>query len=148
MVTKTVETADPQHYLRLLLIRLLETQQCLTPHINSPSVSFLKPQFMANAYTLSEIKSWLESQPQGILPQGQSPSSVPAAETSGVESPVGEGGQRPSPFAWRAPHRETATASQVLSSLPSNFIASSGAQISGGRIVFQPPSLPTKPSDT
>jgi hypothetical protein len=54
----TPDSADPRHYFRLLLQRLLETQQCLRPYCQK--APFLALQSQANESILLEIKSWLE----------------------------------------------------------------------------------------
>lgn len=54
------DSADPQHYFRLLLLRLLETRKCLSaipPSIVWPE---LMVQRMINDSTLLEIESWLK----------------------------------------------------------------------------------------
>lgn len=143
---KAVETANPRQYLRLLLMRLLETQAALRPFIHLPQMSAVRQQFQENEYTLSEIKSWLESHPpETISPLGPSESTAPSAVTSGAESSTTpsetrdtQSGVSSNPFVWRT-YRPTApvATSQVRSSLPSNVTLPAGAVISNGRITFQ-----------
>lgn len=80
---KEVEEASPDHYPRLLLYRLLETQKCLSSIIKHPALATVKTQFMVNESTLSEIKSWLEAQGGNFHPSLSS-SSVTRAERLGV----------------------------------------------------------------
>lgn len=134
------ENADPSHYLRLLLLRLLETQKCLTPLLSLPALSHLRLQIQTNAYTLLEIKQWLEttgdtsvtgpplSSARGVAPSGVGSSSPPAQVA----------GPPPSAFAWRAPKGVVHSPQQVVSSLPSSLALPLTAQILAGRITFRP----------
>lgn len=135
-----VETAPPQQYLRMLLIALLETQQCLSPKLHEPALAFLRFRYQQNAYTLSEIKSWLEAVGD-TSPLGPSPVSVQPAETSGHEvSPlvVRGGGPITSPFAIVALPR-TAPPSPEASSSPSRYTLPDSALTSDGSVTFQLP---------
>lgn len=152
MSSKTVETANPQQYLRLLLMRLLETQQQLRPLINQPTFALLKVQYLTNESTLSEIKSWLEEQ-DSISPLGPSASTASSVGTSGRElsqpssdpTPSSSGYSR-NPFVWRTYQpTEPAGTSQVRSSLPSGVTLPPSAEIIRGRVIFRTQSLPEKP---
>lgn len=145
---KAVETANPRQYLRLLLMRLLETQAAIRPMVDLPSMGVVRQQYRENEYILSEIKSWLESQPpETASPLGPSESTVRSAETSGPESSSpasrsepAEAGPTKNPFVWRT-YRPTVpvATSQVRSSLRSGYTLPAGAKIINGRIVFQKP---------
>jgi hypothetical protein len=150
---KNVETADPRQYLRLLLMRLLETQACLRKLLNSTSASaILRDQYQTNEYTLLEIRSWLEEQDE-TSPLGPSASTAPSAATSGDGSsakpsdpePPSSGSSK-NPFVWRTYEpTEPRGSSQVRSSLPSAVTLPDSAEIIRGRIVFRPPSSTEKP---
>lgn len=149
-----VETANPQQYLRLLLMRLLETQKCLKPFVERPEFALLKRQFQENAYILSEIESWLRANPSGS-PLGPSLSSARSVETPGEgsksstgETPITTPTAVPSPFAWRTPKEVPVSTSQVVSSLPSRTSLPDSAEVSRGKITFQPSFLSTKPKGT
>lgn len=154
MAKGPVEVANPQQYLRLLLLRLLETQKALTPFLQRPEMTAVRQQFQENAYILSEIRSWLEGQPTTSL-LGPSLSTAPCASTSGPEStsspdtPTTSSGPPPNPFAWRTPrHMDHAGTSQVRSSLPSGHTLPPTAKITRGTICFQPAFLSAKPAST
>lgn len=140
-----VETADPRQYLRLMLIRLLETQKCLTPLINNPAFAALKMQYQTNDYTLQEIRSWLEAE-DAISPLGPSCCTAPSVgkfgpglRESAPELTVTPPGSQPNAFAWRTFRPEVPVgSSQVQSSLPSGVTLPDSAEISNGRIVFRP----------
>lgn len=149
-MTQPVETANPQQYLRLLLMRLLETQAAIRPVAHMPQLAALRRQYQENEYILSEIKSWLERQPKETeSPLGPSGSTVSDVVVSGPESsqPSSEmkptdSGSSQSPFAWRTPRQmDSRGTSQVQSSLPSGLILPDSAKISNGGITFLPPSL-------
>jgi hypothetical protein len=157
MAKGPVEVANPQQYLRLLLLRLLETQKALQPFINRPEMVVVKRQFQENAYILSEIRSWLEAQDE-TSPLGPSLSSARVAEKCGpglcdqtpstpaTETPPGE---RPNPFAWRTSSNLVPVGtSQVRSSLPSECTLPDTATILRGTISFRPPCFPAKPPST
>lgn len=152
-MAQPVETADPDQYLRLLLIRLLETQKCLSPLLKSPAFAPVRMQFQVNAHTLSEIESWLAS-PAAISHPGTSPSSVPAVDAFGQRSkptdppPSITAGTLENPFVWNAAKTPRRSESEVRSSLPSNVKLSDSASISNGRVIFRLPSSPTKPNAT
>jgi len=156
MAKGPVERAHPQQYLRLLLMRLLETQKCLKPLIERPEMSLVRRQFQENAYILSEIESWLKETPD-ISPLGPSLSSVPGAgsygpglsESTPMPSPDSISPTKPpSPFAWRTPKEVPRTESQVRSSMPSAVKLPDSAEISRGRVTFRPPFLSGKPPAT
>jgi len=150
---KTAETANPNQYLRLLLLRLLETQKALYPLLASPSLAPVRLQYQINEFTLSEIQSWLRAA-GGTSPLGPSPSSALTAAESGEGSfapppPASiTAGTLENPFAWTTSKTPRLTESQVRSSLPSSAKLPESASISSGRVIFRPPSFPTKPSNT
>lgn len=153
MAKSPVETADPRQYLRLMLIRLLETQKCLAPLINNPAFAALKLQYQTNEYTLQEIRSWLEGSGDSS-PLGPSSSIAQSAVKSGPESceqlPAlsrAPAGPQPSPFAWRTFSPTVPRgSSQVQSSLPSGVTLPDSAEITNGRITFRPKSSGTTPN--
>lgn len=125
---KEVEEAHPDHYPRLLLYRLLETQKCLASIVNHPALATVKIQYQVNESTLSEIKSWLEAQ-GGSFHQSQSSSSATRVERLGVVFTThGEvlptvAGEPQSPFAILARPRVLPPGeSEDHSSLPSEPI--------------------------
>jgi hypothetical protein len=149
-----VETAHPQQYLRLLLMRLLETQRCLKPLLGRPEMAEVRRQFQENVYILSEIESWLKANPADS-PLGPSLSSARGAASSGDEyrsqdQPTTDTSRtsQPSPFAWHIPKEVPSSPSQVRSSLPSGTKLPDSAEISNGRITFQPSFLRGKPKGT
>jgi hypothetical protein len=150
---RTQETARPEQYLRLLVMRLLETQQCLRPIIHEMALAPVKAQFLTNEYTLSEVKSWLEALGDNS-PLGPSPSSARAAEISGPESPPSRDTSTTtrtsptSPFVWHVRPEVSLTPSEVRSSLPSSTKLPDSAEILNGRVTFQPASSPTRPRST
>lgn len=152
-MSKPVETANPDQYLRLILMRLLETQQILSPLLKSPAFAPLRFQYQVNASTLSEIQSWLKAA-GGTSHLGPSPSSALIAGESGPASstldlqPSITAGTLENPFAWNTVKTPRLTESQVRSSLPSNVKLDASALVSNGRVIFRPPSSPTKPSNT
>lgn len=152
MAKGPVETADPRQYLRLLLMRLLETQKCLRPLLSNPALAPVKLQFLTNESTLQEIRAWLAVQ-DSASPLGPSTSSVPSAEPFGSESsePLhvtsGKSGEPNTPFAWRTFQRtEALTSSQVQSSLPSGITLPPSASVIRGKITFQLPSSSVRPT--
>lgn len=145
-----VEAANPEQYLRLLLMRLLETQKALKPVIYLPQLGVVRQQFSENEYILSEVRKWLERQPKEIAsPLGPLASTAMNVALSGPESFQASSGEKPTlngsssnPFVWATYKSvEPAGTSQVLSSLPSGSTLPGSAEISNGQIVFQPPSL-------
>jgi hypothetical protein len=135
------EDADPQHYFRLLLQRLLETQQCMA-QISSRLPLPIQTQLSINASTLSEIKSWLEAT-GGNWHLTRSPSSVPAAETSGHAwyPPVTrEPGHRPWPSVDAALMERRHGSLQGPSSQRFDSTGQPLVRSSTGRLVFLPKS--------
>lgn len=148
---KSSETADPQQYLRLLLLRLLETQKCLRPLIDQLNMATVRRQFQENEYTLFEIREWLAAV-DNSSPLGPSLSSAQSAERSGPgsgpETPPAscESGTPNSPFVWRTyKPTEPKASSQVQSSLPYSTTLPASAAVIRGQIVFQSPSSTEKP---
>lgn len=152
-MAKAVETANPEQYLRLLLVRLLETQKCLSSIIHLPVLSPLRGQYQTNAYTLSEIESWLKGQPP-TSPLGPPCSCAQDVERRGgelpprSETPSTERGTPTSPFVWSVRPEVHSTPQQVRSSLPSGTTLPASAEVLNGRIVFLPPSSPMRPPST
>lgn len=145
---QSTEFADPRQYLRLLLIRLLETQKCLTPLIEGTRFPSLKAQYLTNEYTLSEIKSWLEAQGD-TSPLGPALSSAPTAENSGPGSstpasvsPVQTGAP---PWPYVRPAQGTRE-SQKLPSSSQSMPAGHSAHSAIGRRTFLPQSYLEKQS--
>jgi hypothetical protein len=141
---KPADTADPRHYFRLLLLRLLETQQCLS-HLTLPPAVQLQRQ--TNASTLSEIKSWLEEAGDNweISP---SPSSARFVVVSGAglpSSPIREvGSPWDNPYARPAPPPDPED-SPAPSCPPSARVAPVYQRDTSGRITFRQPSSSGKP---
>lgn len=153
MAKGPVEVAHPQQYLRLLLLRLLETQRCLQPLLQRPEMGEVRRQFQENVYILSEVKSWLEAQ-ETSSPLGPSISSARGAEKFGPgstpSSPTTDTSptKPANPFAWRTPNVVSRTESQVLSSMPSNTTLPDSAEVLAGKVTFQPAFLAGKRKDT
>lgn len=147
------ENTSPEQYFRLILLRLLETQRCLSPLLHSPALAPVRFQYQVNAATLSEIVSWLEARGE-TSPLGPSPYSAQAAAGNGAVSEAKPqasdtiAGTLVNPFVWNAPRTPRLTESQVLSSLPRNVKLDESASISNGRVIFRLPSLSGKPKDT
>jgi hypothetical protein len=148
MAKGPVETANPQQYLRLLLMRLLETQKALQPFIQRPEMAAVRRQCQENAYILSEIRSWLEAQEE-TSPLGPSLSSAQSAAKSGPGWSSPPPTPEPSPTSGKPLERSAfatfgapvpAGTSQVQSSLPSGLTLPEGAKIMSGAICFRPPS--------
>lgn len=146
-MTEPVETADPRHYFRLILSRLLETQQVLSCYKNSPPE--VRAQQYFNASTLSEVKSWLEA--TGGDWEITRSSSIPSKlAISGPNLSTAGTPTRGSPWAILqkgTPIAETPDESPAPSSPPSRpgtIISRS----SNGRITFLPNSGSEKPGCT
>jgi hypothetical protein len=148
-MTAPSDSADPRHYFRLLLQRLLETQKCLHPYVQNSSGP-LALQAHANASTLSEIKSWLEAS-DGNWEITQSPSSARHAANSGHGSfPATETspGGRPWPVVRPAHTVHQPGFLQAPSSPLSGPMRSDLVRTTTGRIIFLPKSSDGKPPST
>ena len=145
----TSDDADPRHYFRLVLQRLLETQLCLQ-NFRSQMPVLISSQLRTNEHTLSEIKSWLE-ETGGDWHLVRSPSSVPSAEISGgawFPPTTTDPGGRPWPSVQAARMEarhgtQQAPSSQASVSTPPGLVRSST-----GRLVFLPKSSSGSTGDT
>lgn len=144
----TNDSADPRHYFRLLLQRLLETQLCIKTLPPAAANTSLRAQEQTNAYTLSEIKSWLEEAGDNweIAP---SSSFVSRAEMLGVESHFPTLTGTPWDVLARfAPMEQAPGSPPAPSSPPSGPTLPPLARSPSGRITFQHQSSSTRPQGT
>ena len=145
----TQDTADPRHYFRLLLQRLLETQLCLKPDLQRLPPE-TRNQIALNASTLSEIKSWLEGADDNweIVTSHSSARTV-AVSGPGLHSPQGlRLGSPWSVLARPAPTEHPPGSQPAPSSPPSDSGPAAWARSTNGRITFLPKSYSGKLSDT
>lgn len=148
-MTEPVEVADPRHYFRLLLSRLLETQKILQCYSNLPAE--LKSQQYFNASTLSEIKSWLEETGDD-WEISRSSSTRPSLAISGPNFSTTSGPKRGSP--WDIVRQGNPTPPDGLpensleASSPRSSLGTTISRSTNGRILFLPPSSPAKPDST
>lgn len=145
------EPVPPSQLFRVLLIRMLETHATLIPIVCHSTSQALKNAHQQNAYTLSEIQSWLEAQ---LIHVDFTPlySAAQLAELQvGVAScmrlsQAQQSGARLTPSALPA-HMEAALGSlRVRSSQPVARIKPPLARNSTGQIIFPLKSLSAKPN--
>jgi len=101
-MTRPFEPVPPSQLFRTLLIRMLETQQVLTPYVRHTTSMALKLCHSQNAYMLSEIASWLSEMAEGTdLTPSFSPAHT-AELQAGLDSVFVARDQSRTPFAGEA----------------------------------------------